>query len=66
MNELKNRERRLLYAAQKKGLCVQKQQKETHTGYLIVKADTKAVIAGYNHFDNLLPIEQAERFITEY
>ena len=52
MNELKNRERRLRYAA--------------HTGYLIVKADTKAVIAGYDCFDNQLLIEQAERFITEY
>ena len=66
MNELKNREQRLRYVAEKKGLVVQKQSKETHTGYLIVKADSKLVVAGYDHFDNLLSIEEAEKFVEEY
>ncbi len=66
MNELNNREQRLRHAAEKKGLHLEKQTKETHTGYLIVKADSHAVVAGYNHYDNLLPLDEAEQFVEAY
>ncbi len=66
MNELKNREQRLRYAAEKKGLRIEKQTKETHTGYLIVKADSHMVVAGYNYYDNLLPLDEAEQFVEAY
>ena len=65
-NDLMNRERRLRYQAEKKGLRIQKQTKETHTGYLITKADTNMVIAGYDHFDSLVSIDEAEEFVEAY
>lgn len=64
--DLINRERRLRRQAEKKDLRIQRQTKETHTGYLIVTADTNAVVAGYNYYDNLLPIEEAEQFVEAY
>jgi len=66
MNELKNRERRLRYAAEKKGLHIQKKTCEPITGYLISREDSQLVIAGYEHYQNLLPIDEAEQFIAEY
>ena len=64
--DLINRERRLRRQAEEKGLRVQKQTKEINIGYLIVKADSNAVIAGYNHYDNLLTIDEAEQFVEAY
>lgn len=56
--DLINRERR---QAEKKGLCIQKQTKESNMGF--VKADSNVVIAGYGYYDNLLDIEEAEAFV---
>lgn len=66
MSELKNREQRLRYAAEKKSLRVQKQTCKPITGYLISKENSPLVIAGYNHYRNLLPIDEAEAFVEEY
>lgn len=64
--DLINRERRLRRQAEKKGLRIQKQTKESNMGYLIVKADSNVVIAGYGYYDNLLPIKEAEAFVEAY
>lgn len=66
MSELKNREQRLRYAAEKKGLRIQKQTCKPITGYLISKEDSPLVIAGYDHYQNLLPIQEAEAFVEAY
>lgn len=66
MSELKNREQRLRYAAEKKGLRVQKQTCKPITGYLISKENSPLVIAGYDHYQNLLPIQEAEAFVEAY
>lgn len=63
---LMNRERRLRYAAQKKGLRIQKETHEPITGYLISREDSPLVIAGYGHYRNLLPLEEAEQFVEVY
>lgn len=65
-NDLMNRERGLRYAAQKKGLRIQKKTCEPITGYLISREDSPLVIAGYDHYQNLLPIDEAEQFIAAY
>lgn len=66
MSELKNREQRLRYAAERKGLRIQKQTCKPITGYLISKEDSPLVIAGYDHYRNLLPIQEAEEFVEAY
>lgn len=67
--ELTNRERRLRYKAEKKGLIVRKGHNTIngckYPGYLIC-LNTGFVVTGYNHFNNLIPIEEAEEFINEY
>lgn len=64
---LQNRERRLRYQTKKKGLCIQKEHYGDHSGYLISKEDSKFVVAGYIHpYRNLLSLEEAEEFISEY
>lgn len=65
-NDLMNRERRLRYAAEKKGLHIQKKTCEPITGYLISREDSQLVIAGYGHYRNLVPLDEAEQFIAEY
>ena len=65
--ELRNREQRLRYKARKKGLCIKKEHYGEHSGYLVIKEDTKYVVGGYNHpWRNLMPIEDAEEFVAEY
>jgi len=64
--DLMNRERRLRYAAEKKGLHIQKKTCEPITGYLISREDSPLVIAGYGHYQNLLPIDEAEQFVEAY
>lgn len=67
--ELINRERRLRYKAEKKGLRIQKGHNTIngckYPGYLI-SLNTGFVVTGYNHFNNLIPIEEAEEFVNEY
>lgn len=65
-NDLINRERRLRRQAEAKGLGIQKKTKESNMGYLVVRADSNVVVAGYHHYDNLLTIEEAEAFVREY
>ena len=64
--DLINRERRLRRQAEKKGLCIQKQTYKPITGYLISKENSPLVIAGYGHYQNLLPIGEAEAFVEAY
>lgn len=68
--ELRNRERRLRYRAKQKGLRIRKDycwiNNEKHIGYLISTYNSSLVLTGYNHFNNLIPIEEAEEFINEY
>ena len=62
--DLINRERRLRRQAEKKGLRIQKQTCKPITGYLISKE--ALVIAGFDHYRNLLPIDEAEQFVEAY
>lgn len=68
-NALINRERRLRYKAQKKGLRVQKRYNTIngckYAGYLI-SINTGFVPFGYGHWNNLVPIEEAEAIVEEY
>ncbi len=64
--DLMNRERHLRYAAQKKGLRIQKETHEPITGYLISREDSQLVIAGYDRYQNLLNIDEAEQFVAAY
>ncbi len=65
-NKLKNREQRLRYAAKKKGLRIQKRTFEPITGYWISKEESRLVIAGFHHYQYLMPIDEAEEFVEEY
>lgn len=68
--ELKNRESRLRYKARKKGLRIKKDSyrinNQKHSGYLICTYYSPLVLTGYNHYNNLIPIEEAEEFVNEY
>lgn len=64
--ELKNRERRLRRQAGKKGLRIQKQTCKPIPGYLISNENSPLVIAGYDHYQNLLPPDEAEAFVEAY
>lgn len=68
--ELQNRERRLRYKAKQKGLRIRKDSclinDEKRIGYLISRYDSPIVLTGYDRYNNLLSIEEAERFVTEY
>lgn len=68
--ELQNRERRLRYWAKKKGLRIIKDNYriggETYSGYLITRYGSALVLTVYNHYNNLISIEDAERFVAEY
>lgn len=68
--ELQNRERRLRYKAKQKGLRIRKDSclinNEKHSGYLISRYDSPIVLTGYDRYNNLLSIEEAERFVAEY
>lgn len=68
--ELQNRERRLRYKAKQKGLRIRKDNclinDEKRTGYLISRYDSPVVLTGYNHYRNLVSIEEAEKFVREY
>lgn len=64
--DLINRERRLRRQAEKKGLRIQKQTCKPITGYLISKESSPLVIAGFEHYQNLLPIDEAEQFVEAY
>ena len=64
--DLINRERRLRRQAEKKGLRIQKQTCKPITGYLISKENSPLVIAGFDHYRNLLPIDEAEQFVEAY
>lgn len=68
--ELRNRERRLRYKAKKKGLCTRKDycriNNQKYSGYLISRYGSALVLTGYNHFNNLISIEEAEEFVSEY
>lgn len=61
-----NRERRLRRQAKTKGLCVQRQTCKPISGYLISRDDSPLVIAGYNHYRNLMSLEEAEAFVEAY
>ena len=74
--ELRNRENRLRYKANKKGLYLQKgkwyQYLDSHrynsyTGYCIGNLETGFLIAGYDQWnENQLSIEEAEEFVINY
>lgn len=68
--ELRNRERRLRYKAKQKGLRIRKDSclidGKAHSGYLISRYGSALVLTGYDRYSNLISIEEAERFVTEY
>ena len=68
--ELQNRERRLRYRAKQKGLRIQKENyqvdNQKYSGYLISRYGSALVLTGYNHYNNLISIEEAEEFVSEY
>lgn len=74
--ELRNRENRLRYKAKMKGLYLQKgkwyQYRDSHLynayiGYCIGSSITGRLIVGYDQWnENLLTIEEAEEFISNY
>ena len=69
MRNYKERERKLFYRAEGKELRIQKEiglHGGDEYGYLISKADTGLVLTGYNHWKNLLTLEEAEEFVAEY
>ncbi len=65
-NEVKNRDRRLRYAAGKKGLRIQKRTFAPITGYWISEEKSGFIVAGYHHYKNLMPIDEAEEFVAEF
>ena len=68
--ELQNRERRLRYKAKKKGLRIRKDyyriDNQKYSGYLISRYGSALVLTGYNHYNNLISIEDAEEFVNKY
>jgi hypothetical protein len=74
--ELRNRENRLRYRARQKGLYIQKGKwyqyysqysYESNTGYCIGRLDKGMLITGYDQWNNnLLTIEEAEEYVSEY
>lgn len=68
--ELRNRERRLRYQAKQKGLRVRKDcyriNNQKYSGYLISRYGSAIALTGYNHYNNLISIEDAEEFVAEY
>ena len=68
--ELQNRERRLRYRAKQKGLRIRKENyllnNQKYSGYLISRYGSALVLTGYNHYNNLISIEEAEDFVAEY
>lgn len=68
--ELKNRERRLRYKAKQKGLRIRKENYQInnrkYSGYLVSRYGSALVLTGYNHYNNLISIEEAEEFVNEY
>lgn len=64
--ELQTRERRLRYRAKQKGLRIQKEHYGEYSGYLISRYDSGMILAEYHHYDNLIPIKEAEEFVAEY
>lgn len=73
---LKNREYRLRYKAKKKGLYIQKGKwyhyrdthiRDTYIGYCIGSLETGRLLTGYDQWnENLLSLEEAEEFVTNY
>ena len=76
MSDLRNRERRLRYAAKKKGLYIQKGKNyvnydqysyDSYIGYSVGRLDIGLLIEGYDEWNsNLLTIEEAEEFVLKY
>ncbi len=68
--ELNNRERRLRYKAKQKGLRIRKENYQInnrkYSGYLVSRYGSALVLTGYNHYNNLISIEEAEEFVNEY
>lgn len=67
---LQNRERRLRYRAKQKGLRIRKENYQInnrkYSGYLVSRYGSALVLTGYNHYNNLISIEEAEEFVNEY
>ena len=67
---LQNRERRLRYKAKQKGLRIRKENYQInnrkYSGYLVSRYGSALVLTGYNHYNNLISIEEAEEFVNEY
>lgn len=69
MSKHNERERKLFYRAEGKELRIQKEiglHGGEEYGYLISKSDTGLVLTGYNHWKNLLTLEEAEEFVAKY
>lgn len=67
---LRNRERRLRYKARQKGLRIRKDSclinDEKRIGYQISRYGSPIVLTGYNRYNNLISIEEAEEYVAEY
>ena len=68
--ELQNRERRLRYKARQKGLRIRKDSclinNEKRIGYQISRYGSPVVLTGYNCYNNLISIDEAEEYVAEY
>ena len=68
--ELQNRERRLRYKARQKGLRIRKDSclinNEKRIGYQISRYGSPVVLTGYNRYNNLISIDEAEEYVAEY
>lgn len=70
INSTTNRERRLRRNAEKKGLAVCKRRFKingvSYPGFLIMEERSRLVLTGYGYWNNLIPLEEAEDFVSEY
>ena len=74
--ELKNRERRLRYKANQKGLFIKKTKwleswnchgYKTAIGYCIGSRESGCIIAGFKDwFTKMMTLEEAEKYVAEY
>lgn len=68
--EFQNRERRLRYKAEQKGLRVRKDSyridNQKFSGYLIMKQSGMVIADCYRYWNGLAPIDDAETIISEY
>lgn len=68
--EFQNRERRLRYKAEQKGLRVKKESylidNQKFSGYIIMKQSGMVIADCYRYWKGLAPIDDAEAIISEY